>query len=95
MTHVLNKLPGPPSALFFLAIERCFQHFKKLARYTDIFRFPDPQFSLFQSKLTAPFIRSPSDGLISIPTLLVRFFYKVLSASQKKLSCLSAESFSQ
>jgi hypothetical protein len=42
MTHVLNKLPDPSSALFSLAIERRFQHFKKLARYTDIFRFPDP-----------------------------------------------------
>jgi hypothetical protein len=42
MIHVLNKLPQPSSTLLFLAIERCFQHFKKFARYTDIPRFPDP-----------------------------------------------------
>jgi hypothetical protein len=92
---VLNNPPDPSSSLFFLAIERCFRHLKILARYTGALRFPDPQFSLFRMKLTALSIRSPTDGSISIPTQLVRFFYKLLSACQKKLSFLSSGSFSQ
>jgi hypothetical protein len=49
MTHVLNKLPELSSALFSLSIERRIRPFKMPARYTDVIRFPDPQFSFFRS----------------------------------------------
>ena len=94
MTHVLNKLPEPSSALFSLAIERRIRPFKMSARYTDVIRFPDPQFSLFRLKRSALSIRSPLEGSISIPTQLVRLFCKRFSVCQKKRSVLSSGSFS-
>jgi hypothetical protein len=93
MTHVLNKLPEPSSALFSLAIERRIRPFKMPARYTDVIRFPDPQFSLFRLKRSALSIRSPLEGSISIPTQLFRLLLKRPPVCQKKLSVLSSGSF--
>jgi hypothetical protein len=93
MTHVLNKLPEPSSALFSLAIERRIRPFKMPAHYTDVIRFPDPQFSFFRLKLTALSIRSPLEGSISIPTQLIHLFFKRLPVCQKKLSVLSSGLF--